>query len=298
MTSMLVNTVSEFGGKIMTIAISIKVNDGVVLAADSASTMYGTDSQGKSGIINVYENANKVANLHKNIPVGIITWGVGSIGKASISTLIKDFRKRIMGKDGDYTGWKIDVNDYTVKDISGKFKEFIYDDLYSKEFLGPKNPELGFIIAGYSAKQSIAEEWRINIGHNSCIGPSEVRPIEECGISWNGMPEPISRLYFGCSPKMENVLKDCKINDAKIKEIINKIKGNLIAPMVFDPMPIQDAIDLGGFLVDLTKNYYRFVPGAPSVGGPIEIAAITKHEGYKWITRKFYFDDIYNPKGE
>jgi hypothetical protein len=31
---------------------------------------------------------------------------------------------------------------------------------------------------------------------------------------------------------------------------------------------------------------------------PIEIAAITKHEGYKWVTRKFYFEDKYNPGGE
>jgi len=28
-------------------------------------------------------------------------------------------------------------------------------------------------------------------------------------------------------------------------------------------------------------TYFRFTPGAPSVGGPIEIAAITKHEGFK-----------------
>ena len=67
------------GVEIMTIAISIKVNDGVVLAADSASTMYGKDAQGNTGIFNVYDNANKVANLHKDIPVGIITWGTGSI---------------------------------------------------------------------------------------------------------------------------------------------------------------------------------------------------------------------------
>ncbi len=282
----------------MTIAISIKVNDGVVLAADSASTMYGTDAQGNTGIINVYENANKVANLHKNIPVGIITWGVGSVGKASTSTLIKDFRKRIMGNDGDHPDWEIDVENYHVRDIASKFKEFIYDDLYLKAFSGSsvKQP-LGFIIAGYSAKQDMAEEWRIDIGPNGCIGPTEVRPLEACGLSWNGMPEPISRLYFGFSPQTGNILKEYGIEDEKITEIINKMKDILTIHMVFDPMPIQDAIDLGRFLVDLTENYYKFVPGAPSVGGPIEIAAITKHEGYKWVTRKYYFDEKYNPGG-
>lgn len=286
------------GVEIMTIAISIKVNDGVVLAADSASTMYGKDAQGNTGIFNVYDNANKVANLHKDIPVGIITWGTGSIGKSSISTLVKDFRKRIMGDDIDFSDCRIDRKDYGIKDIATEFKEFIYDDLYLKEYSNTVSHPLGFVIAGYSAKQNMAEEWRIDIGPNGCIGPKEVRPIEACGLSWNGMPEPISRLYFGFSPQTENILKEFEIDDAKVNEIINKMKGNLTLPLVFDPMPIQDAIDLGRFLVDLTKNYYKFVPGAPFVGGPIEIAAITKHEGYKWVTRKYYFDDKYNPGGE
>jgi hypothetical protein len=38
---------------------------------------------------------------------------------------------------------------------------------------------------------------------------------------------------------------------------------------VFEPFHIRAII------------YLHFTPGAPSVGGPIEIAAITKHEGFK-----------------
>ena len=284
------------GDEIMTIAISIKVNDGIVLAADSASTMYRKDEQGNSGIINVYDNANKVANLHKDIPVGIITWGAGSIGKSSISTFFKDFRKRIMGNDPENLEWVIDINDYNIKDIATSFKEFIYDYLYLKAFSdAAEKKTLGFIIAGYSTKQDMAEEWRMDIGPNGCNGPYQIRTLNECGISWGGMPEAIIRLYLGFGTQLSNILKECGIDDDKINEIINNAKAKLMAPMVFDPMPIQDAIDLGMFLVDLTKNYYKFVPGAPSVGGPTEVAAITKHEGYKWVTRKFYFDGKYNP---
>lgn len=282
----------------MTIAISIKVNDGVVLATDSASTMYRKDEQGNSGIINVYDNANKVANLHKNIPVGIITWGAGSIGKSSISTLFKDFRKRIMGKDPENLDMRINVDDYNIKEIANSFKDFIYDDLYLKAFSNVEKQQLGFIIAGYSTKQDMAEEWRMDIGPDGCNGPYLIRTLNVCGISWGGMPEAIIRLYLGFSTQLPNTLKECDIDDGKIEEIITKIKAKHLAPMVFDPMPIQDAIDLGMFLVDLTKNYYKFVPGAPSVGGPTEVAVITKHEGYKWVTRKLYFDGKYNPGGE
>jgi len=46
----------------MTIAISMKVNDGIVLAADSASTIMAQTPQGV-GVINIYDKANKVFNL-------------------------------------------------------------------------------------------------------------------------------------------------------------------------------------------------------------------------------------------
>jgi len=59
-------------------------------------------------------------------------------------------------------------------------------------------------------------------------------------------------------------------------------------------MPIQDAIDLARFLVDVAVNYSRFSPGPPLAGGKIEIAAITKHEDFKWIQRKHYFSTEIN----
>ncbi len=67
-------------------------------------------------------------------------------------------------------------------------------------------------------------------------------------------------------------------------------------PLVEAPMPIQDAIDLAEFLVHTTVGFTRFKRGAPTVGGPIESAAITKHEGFKWVRRKHYFDRSLNPE--
>ena len=62
----------------MTIAITVRVHDGVVLAADSATTLIGTDTaSGAVGVINVYNNANKLHNLLKGSPLGAVTWGTG-----------------------------------------------------------------------------------------------------------------------------------------------------------------------------------------------------------------------------
>jgi hypothetical protein len=76
--------------------------------------------------------------------------------------------------------------------------------------------------------------------------------------------------------------------------IFQEATRNFETPLIHDAMPIQDAIDLAEFLVELTKKFIRFHPGAPTVGGPIDIAAITKHEGFKWIKRKHYYSKDVN----
>jgi hypothetical protein len=67
------------------------------------------------------------------------------------------------------------------------------------------------------------------------------------------------------------------------------------APLIHPAMPVQDAIDLADFLVETTKRYVRFLPGADTVGGDTDIAVVTKHEGFKWARRKHYFNHVLNP---
>jgi hypothetical protein len=58
------------------------------LTSDSASTLID-QSNPAMGVLNVYNNANKIFNLRKGLPIGGMTYGMGSIGVSSISTLAK-----------------------------------------------------------------------------------------------------------------------------------------------------------------------------------------------------------------
>jgi len=277
----------------MTIAISMKVNDGIVLAADSASSIIERNPNGVLSVVNIYNNANKIFNLVKGKPLGVITWGSGSIGNASISTLIKDFRDLIQEEKSPYY---VDINDYNLEIIAFKFKEFIFDKNYTKEFEGwNEKPSMGFMIVGYSKGEPLAEEWKIDIDNGECKGPYIIRKKDDIGITWNGEPEALCRLYLGFSTGLAGVLLESGIAQEKIDQILELSQERLVAPMVTPAMPIQDTIELAQFLVDTTIQFSKFIPGAPTVGGPIEIAAITKHEGFKWITRKHYFDVELNP---
>jgi hypothetical protein len=105
-------------------------------------------------------------------------------------------------------------------------------------------------------------------------------------------------MVIGASPGIFNVLAEVSQPKQSATEIANKlaplIRVRLQAPIVFAPMPIQDAIDLARFLVHSAIMFSRFSPGPNMVGGPIEIAAITKHENFKWISRKHYYDESVN----
>ena len=296
----------------MTIAISLKVNDGLVLAADSASTLTNLGPTGEpTSVVNVYEHANKIFNLRKGLPIGAITWGSGNIGNASISTLAKDLRRRFMGQEPDHEDWHIDPANYSIQEIAGRVREFMYEEHYvpsvadwpetieneEGEQVPLARPELGFIVAGYSPGKSLAEDFRILIENGSCSAPEPVWPTEDgSGAVWHGQPEALTRLLLGMGTELPLVLQhDLEIAPDQVKEVVDLLSNRLGVDLVQPAMPFQDAIDLAEFFVDLTIQFTRFGPGAPTVGGPIEIAAISKHEGFKWIKRKHYFNDEFNP---
>ena len=286
----------------MTIAISLKVNDGLVLAADSASTLIEQSAEGVPGnVVNVYNHANKIANLRKGFAIGAVTWGAGSIGVASISTLLKDLRRRFTGDDPDHIEWTLDKDGYSIEEVASRLRAFMYEEKYAPAFEGwPKEdqPVLGFIVAGHAPGESLADEYQVLIADGACGPPVPLRPHEAAGVTWNGEPEAITRLLLGFSAQLPAVLVDqLKVPPEQTAAIVDILRDSLERHFVHSAMPIQDAIDLAEFLVDLTIKVSRFAPGAPTVGGEIEIAAITTHEGFKWVRRKHYYSSEFNPEG-
>jgi len=274
----------------MTIAISLKVNNGVVLATDSAATIFAQTPDGKQmGVVNVYQNAEKLFNLCKGFPIGVITWGSGAIGQASISSLTRDFRKVLSEKP-------LQKENVSIKLITEQFSEYI-NKFYMNAFKEwQTKPDIGFIIAGYSTEQDFAEEWSFDIVNGKLNGPTLVRGPTETGMIWNGEPDAITRLFFGFSNNLPQLMNEAGIKDDQIKKVLDLSREKLAIPFVIGAMPIQDAIDLAQFFVETTINFSKFSPGAPTVGGSIDIAAITKHEGFKWVKRKHYYNSELNPE--
>lgn len=272
----------------MSVAVVMNVHDGVILAADSASTLIvgvaGTEAAPVAQVAKVYNNANKIANLYKGLPIGCVTFGSGSIGSASISTLLKDFRKKLSENEQYF-----DRNRYTMEGVAKRLGEFLMEE--SKTLpSGTPQPTLGIFLAGYSTDSRLGERWALNIQNGQAQPPLKLHQLEEVGINWGGEGgEAISRLVLGFGGKLPDVLRNVVKPPEATDQVLEVLKPHLQASIISAPMPIQDAIELAGFLVHTAIQFSHFLPGPQVVGGPIEIAAITKHEGFKWIQRKHYY---------
>ena len=277
----------------MSVAVCLKVNEGVILAADSAATLAAQTPGGLASVVNVYNNANKITNLRKGFPIGVVTYGSGNIGARPISLILKNLRERFT-EDGD---WKLKKREYTLERVVARAKEYLYDDLYCKAYKDwPQKPTIGFVFAGYSPGNDMAEEYSLEVQNGDLVGPELIRQQNDVGVTWRADGEAIHRLVMGYSPDVQRVLRSrLGVPEDQLGPVLDVLSQNLTAQIFAPAMPVRDAIDLAEFLVDLTIKFRRFTPGAPTVGGPIEVAAITKHEGFKWILRKHYYPAKLNP---
>ncbi len=280
----------------MTIAIAVKVHNGLVFASDSAATLTTTDQSGNRQVANIFTSARKIFKLHETLPIGFIAWGEGGIGRASISTLAKDFRQKLMG-DKSNPDYKIDPKNYNMEEVAKLTRSFFFEETYLKEFRdNPNKPFLGLMVGGYSAGEGLPELWEIDIQEDgNCPEPILRREKEDIGLFWAGQPEVVTRIVRGHGMALGNALIELGLPPDQVNQAVEFIGSKLEVPLVYAPMPIQDTIDLAVFLVETAICFSRFLPGWPLVGGPVDVAAITKHEGFRWVQRKFWFRSELNP---
>jgi hypothetical protein len=279
------------GEDAMTIVVTVKVTDGMVLAADSAASFFGV---GRSSV-KIYNNANKIFNSVIGQPIGAMVYGVGSIGSSSIETLSKDlrtlFRKSVQGQ-----AYYLDLAaGYTIENVTRLARQF-FEGHYRAEYpTGLQDYSMGYRVCGYNVGAALPEIWEFRIYNNTVTGPYQIQAQQEFGLRWAGENEPLDRLLLGRTSVLEAILINAGISPTDASDIANRqVIAAASAPLALPAMPIQDAIDVARFLVDTAAKFARYGMRPETIGGPTEIASITKHEGFKWVERKHYYPSSLN----
>lgn len=265
----------------MTICVSVKVGEGLVLAADSKVVLEGIvqSPQGvqQKTILQHFDYANKVTHF-KDYPIGVLNWGLASINNRTIQSLIMEF-------EYNYPPI-VDKADYTVKEIAGQLIEFIkvkyelaFHDVNAR-------PSLGLLIGGYSSNTFFGEKYSYEFPHSADL--ADLRPdnpdgTPNFGANWFGMTDALQRLVLGFDSQALQELVNRGVDPTLIQGWISDGVPSL--PLVFDGMPVQDAIDFAEYAIQVVIGRFRFGIGIPLCGGEIDIAVITPNT-FRWAKRK------------
>jgi hypothetical protein len=265
----------------LTIIVSVKINDGVVMAADSAATFATVPAQ------QMYVHSNKIVNLYKGLPIGVMWAGSGNFGSESTETLMKDLRRRFTKPDPLQIEWKLEPGSFTMKEVAEKLYKFLVEEKL------PTLSEPAFTkmrVCGYSSGRPLAEVWEVVIKDKDTSHVVQVMNEASFGPRWDGEYELLNRLILGLSGATHAALGEIGLNEIQIEKAVKAIVARNSVGLHINAMPIQDAINLASFLVRTTIDYNQFLTGtAKTVAGEVEIAAITKHEGFRWIRRKHFY---------
>jgi hypothetical protein len=201
-------------------------------------------------------------------------------------------RQRLTGNDEANADWKLDEKNYTMESVAYRVHRFFSEKAQESDF----KSFLLLKVCGYSCGRPLPEVWQVDLNEGKTPDPLRVQSENDFGVRWDGEYEALNRLILGVGTITEDGAKAIGVPQDQVVELLKKLYPHTFEPLILPAAPIQDAISLARFLVETTVGFVQYaVRRATTVGGPIEIAAITKHEGFKWVQRKHFFSQEFNP---
>lgn len=158
---------------------------------------------------------------------------------------------------------------------------------------------------------------KIDDGNNGSIMPFAQRDVIDTLISGispdineplfstlnnflNGYNEHLIRLLESEHPKLAKEIKGIDVDDicSRFMDEIDNVKEiKHIRPTVntVSVLSKEDLAEMAESLIYLTYLKRRISSDEESVGGPVDVAIISKGDGFIWIKRKHYFEENNNP---
>jgi hypothetical protein len=260
----------------MTLAVTVVCQDGLVVAADSRTTLanhrmlrVGSDFTHK-----VFESGR----------VAVATYGEAFVADRSIASHMAEFAVVEAG-NCDHPG---PAAHKLAGFFGDRYDAQVHDD--PDETPPPGVAALGFLVSGYD-DAGVGGAWEVTLPE---------RAVEQIattanggGAAWRGQSDVVTRIVRGADLELLARLA-----------VVHKLGAELdaVMPMLdecsyripFDSMNLQDGIDFAVLCIRTTIDVQRLTLGPlatapefswPGVGGPIEIATVTATGGFAWVQR-------------
>jgi hypothetical protein len=281
----------------MSLGIAFKGAEGIVLAADSRVTLHNViDIPGaapgtvqKALIPATFDNATKLLSIKSQTHIGAVTFGTGAIGTTAPRTAasyLPEFEDELA---------KAKKGRLSVEEFAKKLGDFFMAQWIAAKMPNPPPPgnEMFFLVGGYDEGAAHGRVFHV-------IVPTFPKPVEDFpgifGATWGGQRQFVDRL-MGFDPDIsKHVYEILQIPAAQQQpdKFNVELKNKLALPIPWQFLPLQDCIDLCIFLIRTTIQLQRLLVVLRGVGGAIDIATITRTDGFKTVQiKELKGDDIF-----
>jgi 20S proteasome alpha/beta subunit len=259
----------------MTLAVTVVCQDGVVVAADSRTTLanhrmlrVGSDYTHK-----VFESGR----------VAIATYGEAFVLGRSVASHMAEFAARESGNCDHPGPTAIRLAEF----VGDRYDADVTEALDVSE---PRVAELGFLVGGYD-DAGVGEAWEVTLPDRTV--ELIATTTDGGGAVWRGQSDVVTRIMRGSDIELLERL-------ATAHKVVDELDA--LGPLLdacgyripFESMNLQDGIDLAVLCIRTTIDVQRLTLGPvatspefswPGVGGPIEIATVTASQGFRWVQR-------------
>ncbi len=260
----------------MTLAVTVVCQDGVVVAADSRTTLanhrmlrVGSDFTHK-----VFESGR----------VAVATYGDAFVGGRSIASHMAEFAVAESGRC-EHPG---PTADRLAEFFGDRYAAQMTDD--SDDTSPPPVATLGFLVGGYD-EGGVGEAWEVVLPER--IVERIATTTEGGGAAWRGQSDVITRIVRGSDLELLERMADAYQLQAEL-HALTPLLDACTYRIPFDSMNLQDGIDFAVLCIRTTIDVQRLTLGPvatlpefswPGVGGPVEIATVTSPGGFAWVQR-------------
>ena len=285
----------------MTIAACYVTPEGVALGADSTASAF-LDASG----FHFYNHTQKLFEVGQNSSLGIVTWGMSSIGAMSHRTLVAvladDLSKKRATSVKDATdrfatkvsliyaaALKTQIDRFDLLNLKAPYSALAVPapdrrtDAKEKELRGLRIAcILGFCIGGHALPDRTPHAFCINFDILNGSNPKVSEIPMNTSLFW-GAPKIFGRLINGIDDEAkEDLRKSAKWTgtDAELDAILGK------HVLKHAQLPIREAVDFIHTCIIATIKAIKFSSMPQICGGPVEIATITSDRNFRWTRHK------------
>jgi hypothetical protein len=279
----------------VTIAACLVTPGGVVLGADSTTTIAVTGHDG-SASPHYFDHVQKLFEIGEGSTLGAVTWGLGAFADVSYRVLFAELGDQVAASSCS-----------TVRDVAVAFAHR-YWATYSAVFhvqserargLGKLSSRtttetvelkalietlsVGFCIAGYLLPDRRVRAFELVFSPILEEVPAP-RELQSGQPRFWGVPMVMNRLTFGIDSNLLAAIVGSPHWTGSSRELLD-----LIEPFVLRPaanLPIREAIDYIHSVIVTTSKGLKFSQLPPVCGGQPEVAAITADRRFRWVKHK------------